>query len=96
MVSNHKVVYRGLMVHGRLLLRECEYSEEIALLHSLRVMEEYTRKVKDGTEMYHEAVIAAGTPRVHVALRKWWKLGELELTSAAATPLVDDFYRLKT
>ena len=71
MISGHRVIHRSFMIHGVMPLEEAEYMEEIPLLHSLRVMEGYTSKVKNEQSMYQDAVVAAGSPRAHQALKKW-------------------------
>ena len=89
------IVLRSGVMHGVALKEVPSYLQEVAMLHSLRIVQEWFQKTSAAvTREISEVVIKAGDETTIKELRRWLHAGITTLSSAAMAPLMEDILRL--
>ena len=96
LVHKNRIMHRSVALHGIILGEVPAYLHEVAVLHSLRLVQDWFKQAtQKETRDIHEVVVTAGNSDTTTALRRWMGTGELTLSSAAASPLAEDLHKLQ-
>ena len=91
-----RVVHRSGMLRGVTQGETPVYLQEVAALHSLRLVHDsYTAAPQRTRQSLDEVAILAAVPTAVLPQRRWLETGSLALDSAAMPPLTQDFGRIK-
>ena len=95
LLQGSRIVYRSGVIRGITRVGVPSYLSEVAILHSLRLVQNWYRHATAAEiRAVQEAGALAGNDRTISALGKWAPTGTLALESFTVSPLIEDLSRL--
>lgn len=96
-IYKNRVAHRNLYIHGKVITREKpRYLEEVAVVHALRTLHDWLAASPIQQKDLDSMTIHAGDYKAIHLLERWFGTGFLGFETIAASPLIDDIYRLET